>query len=134
MRTRVKRAPQAFVRFIDVEQPGMVISRTFEDMGEHEDVQGAYVKVQPTIRSSERMAVDDKAIRERLLAAGAAAVVVAPIVVPDGKQAAMRPAGGAKALSSEQHLRKWFEGVTAARKVVERAVSEALASVSEAGL
>jgi hypothetical protein len=122
------------VEFIDVVQSGMVITHSFDD--EPEVVSGAFVKVQPTIRASERSGVDSKAVRERLMAAGAAAVVVAPIVVPDSTKDLLDPARPLPViLSAEQHVRDWLEGVRGASiLVLERALREALASVAEAGL
>lgn len=120
-------------RFINVPQPGMVVARDFQ-VG---NVTGAYVKVAPTIRSSERTSgFDQKAVRAQLLAAGALAVVVAPNLVPDAVEArteAERPVDEAR--SPESHLRQWFEGVKGAEpEIVEEAFEQAMATVGDAGL
>jgi hypothetical protein len=131
MRIRTKRLDSQAAQFIDFDHPAMVILREID--GTH-IVSGAYVKFAPTVRASERAAIDAKAIRERLLAAGAVAVVVAPVIVPDsikGRQQPDKPA----VLDSEMYLREWFALVRGLpQDVVELAMPEALASVREAGL
>ena len=122
------------VQFIDVRQAGMVVLR--ENDGEPLDVEGAYVKVAPTVRTSERFTVDQKLVRERLLGAGAVAVVVAPVVVPDAPEARTEALGASdEARSPEWHLRDWFAGAKAADpEVIEEALGEALATVGAVGL
>jgi hypothetical protein len=125
--------------FVDCEQPGMVLSArrdTAHGGIDLDDAKGAYVKVAPTVRSSERSGIDTKAIRERLLAAGALAVVVAPIVVPDSMSDLSSPSSEPpRVLSPEQHLREWFAAVKgASSEQVRAALEQALVSVSEAGL
>lgn len=120
------------VQFLDVAQPGMLILRG-DEVG---DVAGAYVKVAPTIRTSERASVDQKAVKERLLAAGAVAVVVAPVVVPDAPEARTEALeADNEARSPEWYLRDWFGGAKAAEpEVIEAALVQAVATVGEAGL
>lgn len=131
--------------FINFDQPGMVVVRQSlgaESVLERDfleaagDVTGAYVKIAPTVRSSERWLVNSKAIRERILSAGAVAVVFAPVVVPDsisGQHRADQPPPMAK--SPEAHLREWFDGVKGqSLSIVVEAMAEALASAGDAGL
>lgn len=117
-------------RFIDVEQPGMVVVRVVDGAG---SVSGAYVKVAPTLRASERTFLDTKAVRQSLLDAGAVAVIVAPVVLPDGveNREQLPPA---VIRTPEEHLRSWFDGVKAEKGMVEMALNEALQSVRAAGL
>lgn len=121
---------------LDFAQTGMIIL----DSLDHEErslnladtIGGAYVKVQPTVRASERGTIDKKAIRERLLARGACAVVVDPIVIPDVRLQSPEKKRGI--VTSEAHLREWFANAAGARKVVDKALKEALMTVTEAGL
>lgn len=140
MKTRIKRVlvpptrqSEPNVQFLDVRQAGMVVLR--ENDGEPLDVEGAYVKVAPTVRSSERFTLDQKLVRERLLSAGAVAVVVAPVVVPDVTEARTEALGAQETRSPERHLRDWFAGAKAAEpEVIEEALGEALATVGAVGL
>lgn len=135
MKTRTKRVlsrpSEPNVQFLDVRQAGMVVIRG-DEVG---DVQGAYVKVAPTIRTSERATVDQKGVRERLLAAGAVAVVVVPVVVPDAVEPRTEALGAQEGRSPERHLRDWFAGAKAAGpEIIEEALGEALATVAWVGL
>lgn len=123
------------VEFVDVPQPGMVITNG-SVCGSVELLAGAYVKVSPTLRSSERAGYDSQAVRERLLAAGAVAVVVVPVVVPDSVEDVRRAAAPTVAPKlPEQHLRDWFDGVKGVDPtLVSRAMDEAAATVCEVGL
>jgi hypothetical protein len=123
--------PRGSVHFLDVPQAGMVVLR--ENDGERLDVEGAYVKVSPTVRTSERFTIDQKLVRTRLLDAGAVAVIVAPVVLPDGveNREQLPPA---VIRTPEEHLRSWFAGVKAEKGMVEMALNEALQSVRAAGL
>jgi hypothetical protein len=135
-KVRTKRAELTpGVTFIDIDQSGMVIMRGADHTAV--EVKGAFVKFQPTIRSSERASVDSKAVRDSLLAAGAAAVVVAPVVVPDSTEDVRNPARpipGVSGRSAEQHLEEWLASVKAPDDVKLDALYEANASIDEAGL
>ena len=98
-----------------------------------EGLGGAFVKYMPTIRASERASVDTKALRDKFVAAGAVAVVIAPTIVPDRapEKASQEPR---KTATAESHLKTWFDGVKAAKGVAEAALEEALKTVGEAGL
>jgi len=98
------------------------------------EVKGAFVKVQPTVRSSERWSIDRKAVKERLLAAGARAVVVTPVVVPDSTEDVRDPARPPVALSPEMHLAEWFGSVKAEETLKSRAFDEAVNTLGAAGL
>lgn len=122
------------IEFIDVAQAGMrVFSRGIDDEGIGKAVSGCYVKYAPIVKSSERSSLDTKLVRERLLAAGATAVVVVPVVVPDSTADMKRHAP--RRVSAEVHLREWFEGVKAVSpKLLESAIAEAVTTIGEAGL
>lgn len=120
------------VEFVDVAQPGMRILKGL-DLGA-ESFAGCYVKVAPVVKSSERASLDTKLVRQQLLAAGATAVVVVPVVVPDST-ADMKQPKPMRRVSSEVHLKEWFDGVKAvAPKVLAEAFAEALTTIGEAGL
>lgn len=123
------------VRMIPVFHARMKVIRSEADMKAalKEGLPGAFVKVMPTVRASQRASVDSKAIRETFTNAGAYAVVVSPVIVPDGvpEKASQAPSVVATA---ESQLRVWFAGVKAEKGVIEAALQEALKTVGEAGL
>lgn len=135
MRTRTKQPPTIVSRLISIPDSAMVIVRDLEKELGGDQLNGAYVKVQPTLRASERASFDIKAIRTRLLAAGAVAVVSAPVVLPDARDGVLEAdKAPTQHVTPEQHLRAWFETASASRKVVDKALKEALDSVHGAGL
>lgn len=123
------------VRMINVFHARMAVIKSLveEKLALKEGVGGAYIKYMPTVRASERANVDTKAIRQRFIDAGAIAVVVAPVIVPDGtpEKAAQSPRA---VVSAEQHLKAWFVGVKADKRIIEQALQDALITVGEAGL
>jgi hypothetical protein len=119
------------VQFVEWDHAAMQVVQGFNDVLE-EQFQGAYVKYAPTIRASERAAVDARGVREKLMAAGAVAVVIAPIVVPDVPVAPLETQW--KPTSAEDHVRQWFGDVKAPKQLIAEAVAEALATIGEAGL
>lgn len=120
------------IEFVDVAQPGMRILKGIDE-GVGKSVTGCYVKYAPIVKSSERASLDTKHVRERLLAAGATAVVVVPVVVPDSTVDMKRLEP--RRVSAEVHLREWFAGVKAVSpKLLESAVAEAVTTIGEAGL
>lgn len=131
MKVRARRARPALpIRFIEVEQPAMVIAETVDRAC---DVSGAYVKAQPTIHASERAGLNASAIRKHYLEAGAVAVVIAPIVLPDARSKSLVTERG-KWVSAEERIKRFFQNVQASRKVIDAAIAEAIASTNEAGI
>lgn len=117
---------------VDVPQPRMIVVRDMSQLTTLGTVKGAYIKIAPQIRVSERSQFDSKAVREELLAAGAVAVVVAPTVVPDERrQTSDKPQ---PIMTPETLIREWFEGVKLPAAVKKAAIEEALTSVRDAGL
>lgn len=72
-------------------------------------VAGAYVKVAPTIRASEREAFDATRVVESLRGRGARAVLVAPTVVADARVETKRAEKVVSASSARDATRAWFE-------------------------
>ena len=73
-------------------------------------VDGAIVKLRPTLRSSERSSWDGAAQAARLRELGARAVLLAPVVVPDeGKLTEV-----ATAETPEAAVAAWFDALTGA--------------------
>lgn len=132
MRVRKRRAALIETRFIEIPDAALILVRELAEA--HTDVTGAFIKVQPTIRASERSTLDVKLIRQRYLDAGAAAVVVTPIVIPDSRQGVLAPVSALERHTPEEYLRAWFENAMASPEVIERAIADALGSMSEAGL
>lgn len=123
--------------FVDCPQSPMQVMREVGDIDQAElnagELKGAFIKVCPTVRASERQSIDARAIVQRLRNAGAAAVVVAPIVVPDGVVAA-KNSPKPIVQKPDAHLRAWLDGVKTTKTIKDRALEEALTSVQEAGL
>ena len=136
IRTRVKTTgasvASGIVRFVDRPDSNMLVVRDLSELAGVEP-RGAYIKVMPTIRASERSGLDAAGIKQRLLERGATAVVVTPIVVPDRAPSAASPERRRR--TAQQWLSGWFEKVHGVDpKVAEVALSEAVESANEAGL
>ena len=71
------------------------------------EVEGAIVKVTPTLRASQRETFDKKAVEEELLESGARAVLVLPKVVPDELTDKGR-SEVVEATRPEDAIRAWF--------------------------
>lgn len=135
---RAAKAPGA-VEFVERPDAAMLVLRApaVEVFSDHEasEFRGAYVKVMPTLRSSERSHFDAASVSAKLRELGATAVVIAPVIVPDG--VAQRPEAPAeqRPRSAQQWLEQWFDNLTgAAPSLADAAETEALASAEEAGL
>jgi hypothetical protein len=123
------------LRFVDCSQASMIVLRDLErakDFASGKDAKGAYVKVAPTIRAHERQSFDSKAIRDALLEAGALAVIIAPIVVPE--VAAARKHEPVSQVRPEEYLKQWFAVAKSAKELGPDAMAEALQTLGEAGL
>lgn len=141
MKRRTKQQPGARVgekmRFLEIEQPRMLcIYDRQVHTSDRERFQGAYVKVAPNILASQKSEYDATAIRRQLLAAGAAAVVIAPTIVPDAPEKADEPrVDGAAPTTPEEHLKRWFASVKGSpQPIVDEALDQALTTLSEVGL
>lgn len=121
--------------FIPVFSAGVKVLRTEaeEKAAFKAGLSGVYVKLMPTIRASQRQSVDTKAIRDKYTQAGAIAVVIAPVVVPDGVQD-NEPEKLKHVSTPEMYLRAWFAGVKAPKGTIEEAIQEAMKTIDEAGL
>jgi hypothetical protein len=123
------------VSFVQVEQAGMFVARDVEQntkLLSDKRVKGSFVKFAPTVPASERASIDSSEVRQKFIAAGAAACVVTPIIIPDSSSGQKRE--GPNKLSAEQQLRLWFESVKGSAKLLEQALEEAMKSVGDAGL
>lgn len=78
-RVRAQRAPKSRVQFVEV--PTAAVLKLELDDGR--DVAGAFVRLTPRLRRSEREAFDVAAAERSLLKRGAAAAVAVPITIPD---------------------------------------------------
>lgn len=121
--------------FVPCPQAPMQVMREVSDVENlNGELKGAFIKYAPTVRASARKNIDARAIVRSLVDAGAAAVVVAPVVVPDGPVPDAANAPTVIVQKPVAHLRAWLDGVKATKAVKERALEEALTSVQEAGL
>lgn len=136
MRMRRRVAPVDTLMFVEVPQAGMVITKTRGDeeklLSEPESIRGAFVKIQPLLRRSERTGFDAQGVKSRLVAAGAAAVIVDPVVVPDSMADVAVPLENQTPMGPKEHLEAWFASVQTAKKLVSRALAEAMDSIDEA--
>jgi hypothetical protein len=113
----------ARVRFVEVPTTPLVQVERVD--GEHPDVKGAIVKVAPTIRSSERETFDGARVMAKLREAGALAVQLAPVTLPDTVAPEARRQV-ARAQSPEDAIRAFFAEFKGVPEE-ERAEAEALA-------
>jgi len=72
-------------------------------------VRGAFVKLAPTIRSSDRAAFDAGAVKQVLMGAGARGVIVAPKVVADVSVRRERAEEKREQRSADEHVAAWFD-------------------------
>lgn len=121
------------VAFVDVTQAGMFVAPDGIQLVQKHDVRGSFIKIIPTVKASNRDSVDRKSIRSGLLEAGATAVLVDPVFVPDS---IARSQTGTRSVSirPEQYLKTWFQDNKVQSKLAEAALEEAMRSVGEAGL
>lgn len=135
MRRPIKAGERAYkLEFVDLPSAALTVARTDDEQDALlcVDVAGTYVKLQPTLRASERAAFDDKKIRGLLEKAGAAAVVMAPIVVPDAVDAAALP--DSTQHSPREHIESYLSQVKANKAVIAAAIEEAMSSLADSGL
>lgn len=93
------------------------------------DVRGAYVRLAPRLRSSERRAFDAAGAVDALRARGAAAAVFSPTTVPDAVGRERAPAGH---LDARAEVDAWFGPAPEAAEA--EAKAEVLRLIDGAGL
>jgi hypothetical protein len=133
--SRERENKDAIAVFVECPQSPMRVMRDVSELENLEgELKGAFVKVAPTVRASQRSSIDARAIVKTLTDAGAAAVVVAPIIVPDVAVKDVPKDRKAAVQKPEVHLRAWLDAVKATKAIKDSALQEALTSVQEAGL
>lgn len=140
MKVRTRRLPgDVQYRFVEFPQAGMVVVRTTDEQNalleDLERAHGAYVKVMPRIFASERSSVDASAVKRALVAGGALAVVVAPVVVPDATKGRTKADNDLPTkISPERYLKDWLAKAKAMPDVLEAALDDAMSTCGAAGL
>lgn len=95
----------AEIRFIDVPTAELLVLEDAEEWTP-EEVRDRFVKVAPRIAVSEREAFDGPAIAARIRAAGARAVVLAPVMVPEVRRVAPEKVAGR---TPREAVAAWFD-------------------------
>lgn len=113
-----------FVRFVEV--PTAPLIKLEVDDGR--SVAGAFVKLAPRLRRSERASFDAAAAVRALAARGAVAVVVAPVIIPDDVE--RRPSAGR--VDARGEVLAWF-GEQMSEDAVE-AAKQCMRILDEVGL
>lgn len=100
-RTRAQQIPR--LRFVEL--PTAPLIKLERDDGR--SVEGAFVKLAPRLRRSERAAFDAVAATKALLERGAVAVVIAPVLLPD-EVARVETDMTPRRVDARTEVRAWF--------------------------
>lgn len=138
---RLVSEPRLPIGFIDVDTTPLVeldgVPSEDAPMAHRADfdqtVSGAFVKVMPVLRRSERDGFIDADARRRVLAAGARACVIRPVIVPD---VVAKSAPERARLNPRDELRRWVaEHMLAARdEMLDALLTHCDGILSEVGL
>jgi hypothetical protein len=97
------RIPQSRLRFVEL--PTAPLIKLERDDGRC--VEGAFVKLAPRLRRSERAAFDASAATKALLGRGAVAVAIAPVLLPD-EVARVEVGAAPRRVDARDEIRSWF--------------------------
>jgi hypothetical protein len=101
---RVRAQQGTTLRFVEL--PTASLIKLERDDGRN--VEGAFVKLTPRLRRSERAAFDASAATKALLGRGAVAVTVAPVLLPDEVGRPVVVGESHRRVDAREEVRTWF--------------------------
>lgn len=131
--TYVNRGRAGTLRFVETETRALLEIVDAERVLRGPRIDGALVKLAPTIKASERESFDGIGLKTRLLEHGASSVTIAPRIVSDAGVTKRARVAAAKAMTPDEAVREYFAGMTGlAPDEIEEAIALAVELVQDA--